>query len=56
MKKLAEYLSELSEEKRKILLGNALQDPLHSAFSNKRVVHAGLVGEPIAGILIKTTI
>ena len=47
--KLAEYLSELSEEKRKTLLGNAMQDPLHSAFSNKRVVHAGLVGEPIAG-------
>ena len=47
--KLTKYLAELSEEKRITLLGNDTQDPLHSAFSTKRVVHAGLLREPIAG-------
>lgn len=32
-----------------MLLGNTTKDPLHSAFGSKRVVHAGLMGEPITG-------
>jgi oxygen-independent coproporphyrinogen-3 oxidase len=47
--KVTKYLAELSEEKRIMLLGNTTQDPLHSAFGSKRVVHAGLMGKPIAG-------
>ena len=47
--KLAEYLANLPEEKRRILLGEVTKDPLHKAFASKRVVHAGLLGEPFAG-------
>ena len=45
---LARYLAELSEKKREVLLGKPTHDALHCAFDGKRVVHAGLLGEPIA--------
>jgi len=46
--RLDQYLTELSAEKREVLLGKDTKDPLHKAFSSKRVVHAGLIGEPIS--------
>lgn len=45
---LEQYLSGLTEEKRAVLLGRETGDPLHEAFASKRVVHAGLMGEPVA--------
>ena len=45
---LTRYLAELSEKKREVLLGKPTHDALHCAFDGKRVVHAGLLGEPIA--------
>ncbi|MCR5176413.1 MAG: heme anaerobic degradation radical SAM methyltransferase ChuW/HutW [Anaerovibrio sp.] len=46
---LEKYLNGLSPEKRDVLLGNDTSDALHGAFTNKRVVHAGLMGDSIAG-------
>lgn len=45
--KLEAYLTGLSQEKRQTLLGRDTEDSLHQAFSHKRVVHAGLIGEAI---------
>ena len=45
--RLEKYLSELPLDKRVVLLGKDTEDPLHKAFDSKRVVHAGLIGEPI---------
>ena len=47
--KLAAYLADLPAEKREALVGNITADPLHAAFNSKRVVHAGILGEPLAG-------
>ncbi|MFV0635795.1 heme anaerobic degradation radical SAM methyltransferase ChuW/HutW [Mitsuokella sp. WILCCON 0060] len=44
---LKKYLDSLEKEKREVLLGRETQDPLHEAFRAKRVVHAGLLGEPV---------
>ncbi len=46
--KLGTYLAGLTPEKRAVLLGRETDDPLHQAFASKRVVHAGLIGAPIA--------
>lgn len=45
--KLEQYLAGLTPEKKMVLLGRDTQDPIHEAFTSKRVVHAGLVGAPI---------
>lgn len=45
---LRSYLAGLSREKKETLLGCQAADPLHGAFAGKRVVHAGLLGEPVA--------
>ena len=45
---LEKYLAGLPQDKRAVLLGHDTQDPLHKAFASKRVVHAGLLGKPIA--------
>ncbi len=45
---LTTYLAGLTPEKRAVLLGQETNDPLHAAFASKRVVHAGLIGDPIA--------
>ena len=45
--RLEKYLSELPLDKRVVLLGKDTEDSLHKAFDSKRVVHAGLIGEPI---------
>lgn len=45
---LRSYLAGLSCEKKETLLGCQAADPLHGAFAGKRVVHAGLLGEPVA--------
>ena len=44
---LAKYLADLSLQKKEVLLGKTTNDALHSAFNGKRVVHAGLLGEPM---------
>lgn len=46
---LEKYIEGLAPDKRAVLLGNDATDPLHGAFGSKRVVHAGLMGEPIPG-------
>ena len=45
---LQAYLAGLLEGKREALLGRETVDPLHAAFAKKRVVHAGLLGAPVA--------
>lgn len=45
---LQAYLAGLPEGKREALLGRETVDPLHAAFAKKRVVHAGLLGAPVA--------
>jgi len=46
---LEKYIEGLAPDKRAVLLGNETGDPLHEAFSSKRVVHAGLMSDPISG-------
>ena len=45
---LEEYLDGLSDEKRTALVGCKTSDVRHAAFTEKRVVHAGLSGRLIA--------
>ena len=45
---LKEYLDSLSDEKRTALVGRKTSDVRHAAFTEKRVVHAGLSGKLIA--------
>lgn len=45
---LKEYLDGLPDEKRVALVGRETQDVRHAAFGSKRVVHAGIIGMPVA--------
>lgn len=44
---LKEYIDGLTTVKREVLLGRETADALHGAFAAKRVVHAGLLGDPV---------
>lgn len=41
------YINNLSQNKKDDLLGLDTDDPQHNAFTAKRVVHAGLLGDPV---------
>jgi len=45
---LQDYVNELSDSKKNELLGCGDKDSKHRAFAAKRVVHAGLLGDPVA--------
>ena len=45
---LQDYINKLSESKKNELLGCNNKDSKHHAFAAKRVVHAGLLGDPVA--------
>ena len=47
--RLEKYIEGLAPDKRVVLLGKETKDPLHDAFGSKRVVHAGLMSDPILG-------
>ena len=46
--RLKDYWDGLDAEKRAALLGQETKDVRHAAFASKRVVHAGLIGAPMA--------